>query len=89
MAMYHDTMGFVGKSKVWWQHKEAKVTKNRQKCEVFSRSMGFIRPIENFNIGKRSEFEERKTFKENIIFGTIRKLLKKEVAMPCGKKKKK
>ena len=65
------------------------MNKKRQKCEVFSRSMGFIRPIENFNIGKRSEFEERKTFKENIIFGTIRKLLKKEVAMPCGKKKKK
>ena len=51
--------------------------------------MGFIRPIDNFNIGKRSEFEERKTFKENIIFGTIKKLLKKEDAMPCGKKKKK
>ena len=38
---------------------------NRQKCEVFSRSMDYIRPISNFNIGKRSEFEERKTFVEN------------------------
>ena len=37
---------------------------NRQKCEVFSRSMGYIRPISNFNIGKRAEFEERKTFVE-------------------------
>ena len=36
----------------------------RTKCEVFSRSMGYIRPISNFNIGKRSEFEERKTFTE-------------------------
>ena len=36
----------------------------RTKCEVFSRSMGFIRPVDNFNIGKRSEFEERKTFTE-------------------------
>lgn len=50
---------------------------NRTKCEVFSRSMGFIRPIDNFNIGKRSEFEERKTFKERTIFGSIAKLLKK------------
>lgn len=49
----------------------------RQKCEVFSRSMGYIRPIKNFNIGKRAEFEERKTFKENVIFAAIRKLLKK------------
>lgn len=36
----------------------------RQKCEVFSRSMGYIRPIDNFNTGKRAEFEERKTFTE-------------------------
>lgn len=36
----------------------------RQKCEIFSRSMGYIRPIDNFNIGKRAEFEERKTFTE-------------------------
>lgn len=37
----------------------------RTKCEVFSRSMGFIRPVDNFNIGKRAEFEERKTFTES------------------------
>ena len=37
----------------------------RQPCEVFSRSMGYIRPISNFNIGKRAEFEERKTFTEH------------------------
>lgn len=36
----------------------------RTKCERFSRSMGFIRPVSNFNIGKYSEFCERKTFKE-------------------------
>ena len=62
----------------------------RTHCSIWSRSMGFIRPIENFNIGKRSEFEERKTFTENIIFVTLRKLFKtKENKMPCGKKKKK
>jgi len=38
---------------------------NRTPCEVFSRSMGFIRPIKNFNIGKFAEFSERKTFKES------------------------
>lgn len=59
----------------------------RQPCEVVSRAMGFLRPISFFNIGKRAEFEERKTFKENIIFDNIRKLLKKEQKMPCGKKK--
>lgn len=58
----------------------------RTKTSVWSRSMGYIRPIDNFNIGKRAEFEERNTFKENIIFTTINKLLKKESKMPCGKK---
>lgn len=36
----------------------------RTQCEVFSRSMGYIRPVKNFNIGKYSEFCERKTFTE-------------------------
>lgn len=52
------------------------MTNKRQDCEVFSRSMGYIRPVSNFNIGKKSEFEDRKTFKENIIFSSIKKLLK-------------
>ena len=51
----------------------------RMKTSVISRSMGFLRPISNFNIGKRAEFEERKTFKENIIFASLKKLLKKGV----------
>ena len=49
----------------------------RTKTSVWSRSMGYIRPIKNFNIGKRAEFEERKTFKENVIFESLKKLLKK------------
>ena len=40
--------------------------KERTKCSVWSRSMGYIRPITNFNIGKRQEFEERKLFKEHL-----------------------
>lgn len=37
----------------------------RQACEVFSRSMGYIRPVKNFNIGKKQEFEDRALFKES------------------------
>ena len=42
------------------------MTNNAQRtpCEIFSRSMGFIRQVSNFNIGKYSEFCERKTFTE-------------------------
>ena len=45
----------------------------RTKCEVFSRSMGYIRPVEHFNIGKRAEFEERKTFTEANSLKKFRK----------------
>ena len=45
----------------------------RQKCEVFSRSMGYIRPIDNFNTGKRAEFEERKTFTEENALNKLKK----------------
>lgn len=43
---------------------------NRTPCERFSRSMGFIRPVEHFNVGKYSEFCERKTFKESNCLTT-------------------
>ena len=45
----------------------------RTKCEIFSRSMGYIRPISNFNIGKRAEFEERKTFTEENALNALKK----------------
>jgi anaerobic ribonucleoside-triphosphate reductase len=36
---------------------------SRQKCEVWTRVMGYYRPIENWNPGKRGEHKERKWFK--------------------------
>jgi anaerobic ribonucleoside-triphosphate reductase len=32
-------------------------------CEVYSRIVGYLRPIQNWNDGKRQEFKERKTFR--------------------------
>ena len=32
----------------------------RQECEVWTRVMGYYRPVSEFNIGKKQEFEERK-----------------------------
>ena len=37
-----------------------------QPCEVYSRVMGYYRPIKQFNEGKKQEFKERKTFKAKI-----------------------
>lgn len=36
----------------------------RQKCEIWTRVMGYYRPIENYNLGKKSEYKDRKCFKE-------------------------
>ena len=32
---------------------------NRQKCEVWTRVMGYMRPLESFNNGKKQEFKDR------------------------------
>jgi anaerobic ribonucleoside-triphosphate reductase len=31
-------------------------------CEVYSRVVGYLRPVQAWNHGKRQEFSERKTF---------------------------
>ncbi len=31
-------------------------------CEVYSRIVGYLRPVQNWNAGKKEEFKERKTF---------------------------
>ena len=36
----------------------------RTKCEIWTRVMGYHRPISSFNIGKQGEFTERKYFDE-------------------------
>ena len=36
----------------------------RQPCEVWTRVMGYFRPVSEFNIGKKSEYAERVCFSE-------------------------
>ncbi len=36
----------------------------RQPCEVWTRVMGYHRPVTSFNIGKKGEHYERKFFQE-------------------------
>lgn len=36
----------------------------RTLCEVWTRVMGYFRPVSGYNDGKKSEFKERKWFKE-------------------------
>ncbi|MHB1273331.1 MAG: anaerobic ribonucleoside-triphosphate reductase [Rhodanobacter sp.] len=36
----------------------------RQRCEVWTRVMGYHRPVSSFNIGKQGEHNERRFFVE-------------------------
>ncbi len=36
----------------------------RQKCIVYTRVMGYHRPVESFNVGKTGEHKQRKQFVE-------------------------
>lgn len=33
----------------------------KTKCEIYSRVVGYIRPINQWNNGKRAEYDKRKT----------------------------
>lgn len=39
---------------------------DRTRCEVWTRVMGFHRPVTSFNIGKKAEHYSRKHFEECI-----------------------
>jgi anaerobic ribonucleoside-triphosphate reductase len=39
----------------------------RQRCEVWTRVMGYHRPVSSFNIGKKSEHRERRFFCESKV----------------------
>ncbi|MBC7074263.1 hypothetical protein H5T58_02680 [Candidatus Parcubacteria bacterium] len=37
--------------------------KNYQPCEVYSRIVGYLRPVQQWNLGKQQEFKQRKEYK--------------------------
>ena len=41
-----------------------RLERKRQKCTVYTRVMGYHRPVESFNIGKTGEHRQRVQFKE-------------------------
>ena len=57
---------------------------SRTPCEVYTRVMGYLRPVSNYNVWKKSEFYSRKYFEENKIDNS--EFLRKFWATicPCG-----
>lgn len=39
---------------------------DRTKCEVYSRIVGYLRPVEQWNDGKQEEFENRVNFDKQL-----------------------
>jgi len=39
----------------------------RQKAEVYSRIVGYLRPIEQWNDGKQAEFADRKVYSHRAV----------------------
>ena len=39
------------------------IKKTRTKCEVYSRVVGYLRPVSQWNEGKQAEFNDRVLFK--------------------------
>jgi len=40
----------------------AESTASRVPCEIYSRVVGYLRPVQNWNTGKKQEFADRKPF---------------------------
>ena len=38
----------------------------RTRCEIYSRVVGYLRPINQWNEGKRAEFQDRRTFDKQV-----------------------
>ncbi len=45
-----------------YEEMERKAFETRVPCEVYSRIVGYLRPVQAWNNGKRQEFSDRETF---------------------------
>ena len=51
-----------------------------EETEVYSRIVGYYRPVQNWNLGKKSEYHNRKLYKKGIT-------PRRRAAAPCGNRK--
>ena len=49
--------------------KAAKAEVKGTNCEVYSRVVGYLRPVQNWNKGKKEEFAMRKTYERSCVCG--------------------
>jgi len=49
-------------SKNYLKSKGTIMAKCGRKCDIYSRIVGYFRPVSNWNAGKKEEFKDRKVF---------------------------
>ena len=49
--------------------KAAKSAATGTPCEVFSRVVGYLRPVQNYNDGKKQEYAMRKHYERSCVCG--------------------
>ena len=59
----------------------------KTKCEVWSRSVGYLRPVEQWNEGKQQEFSDRKTFDKQLESQCIEKAGQEAAGKPLPESK--
>ncbi len=52
----------------------------RTRCEIWTRVMGYHRPVSQWNKGKKSEYKERKYYREDVTLNSLDRYEKKEEA---------
>lgn len=56
----------------------ARAILKRVPCEVYSRIVGYLRPVRDWNQGKQQEFSERKTYDMHQAI-----VMPQDVSAPC------
>jgi ribonucleoside-triphosphate reductase len=46
--------------------KQKETELKRQPCEIYSRVVGYLRPVSQWNDGKQAEFAERKEYNKQL-----------------------
>ena len=50
-----------------WKGGNEMKDEERTLCEIFTRVMGYFRPVSQYNTGKKQEFKDRRWFSEKKI----------------------
>jgi len=65
-AIYNPQIDVFGTKSLFFKcdgcFQKDKVLHNYQPCEVYSRVVGYLRPVQQYNPGKQEEFKQRKEF---------------------------